>query len=437
MAGLYRLFETPSGRKFVFDGATGLILTPKPGIDPEKLQNAQKALPSVEWEHSFAEYMELAERRIPALLLQLTRRCSLDCAYCVYSGRYAHMEPHAAQDMSRETLRRSLEFYRTHSADCPEASVDLYGGEALLRPDLAAEALELSGRLFAGKKLKVRLTTNGTLLGESAARLLERYPYFSVLVTVNGPEHDRYRRYPDGSGSLGRIMENLKRLRESRPEVWERQVHFIANVAGSDELPGLLDFYRRELGRPPDAVTHIRAQDADESVLDMLRPDDEALMERLRLEYCESGDPFLGAVFARQVQAVERRRLLRCGSCGIIGSCLPPSEKLFVHADGRFGVCETCCDKVIIGDLEHGFDREELHRLYCGAQRLFGAQCRGCWAQRLCTVCLKDVFRPDGGFVERISEGFCRESRAMAESQLRLYCELALRGAFDKGTVRR
>lgn len=212
------------------------------------------------------------------------------------------------------------------------------------------------------------------------ARLLERYPYFSVLVTVNGPEHDRYRRYPDGSGSLGRIMENLKRLRESRPEVWERQVHFIANVAGSDELPGLLDFYRRELGRPPDAVTHIRAQDADESVLDMLRPDDEALMERLRLEYCESGDPFLGAVFARQVQAVERRRLLRCGSCGIIGSCLPPSEKLFVHADGRFGVCETCCDKVIIGDLEHGFDREELHRLYCGAQRLFGAQCRGCWA---------------------------------------------------------
>ena len=169
----------------------------------------------------------------------------------------------------------------------------------------------------------------------------------------------------------------------------------------------------------------------------MLRPDDEALMERLRLEYCESGDPFLGAVFARQVQAVERRRLLRRGSCGIIGSCLPPSEKLFVHADGRFGVCETCCDKVIIGDLEHGFDREELHRLYCGAQRLFGAQCRGCWAQRLCTVCLKDVFRPDGGFVERISEGFCRESRAMAESQLRLYCELALRGAFDKGTVRR
>ena len=101
MAGLYRLFETPSGRKFVFDGATGLILTPKPGIDPEKLQNAQKALPSVEWERSFAEYMELAERRIPALLLQLTRRCSLDCAYCVYSGRYAHMEPHAAQDMSR------------------------------------------------------------------------------------------------------------------------------------------------------------------------------------------------------------------------------------------------------------------------------------------------------------------------------------------------
>ena len=46
---------------------------------------------------------------------------------------------------------------------------------------------------------------------------------------------------------------------------------------------------------------------------------------------------------------------------------MPFTEKLFVHADGKFGICETACDKVILGDLENGFDYNALADIYSKA----------------------------------------------------------------------
>lgn len=439
--GLIKVFRIPSGDYYAYDGATGQILT----VGPRLIRKSEKAtqtevlqyllnhhivsgeaLPGIEWECDFPHYLELIRHQIPALLLQMTRRCNLDCDYCVYSGNYAHMEPHADMDMSVETIHQSMDFFAAHSVGRPNVTVDLYGGEALLCFDKIQEVIRYAKQALPDKGIVFRITSNGVLLDSRVAQFLNVNPEIQMMLTVNGPFHDRHRKDLAGNGSLEKIMKNIYALREHFPRVWEEQIHFIANVAHGNHLSALVDFYRREIGKPPDAVTRIRGTDANE-VIDRILSEESGteIEETLRQSYCKHGDPFLEPCFGRPVRAAHNRRVFAADDVGYVGSCMPPLEKLFVHTDGRFGICETCCDKVIIGDLVHGFDEEKLRWLYEGAQQLFQTQCRTCWAQRLCTVCLKDVFEPDGTFLEHISNGFCRDSKQYALDQLRMYCEIA------------
>lgn len=438
--GLVKIFRASSGY-YVYDGATGRILTVAPQLIHESETTTEAAvlryllarrmvsgspLPDILWEYDFPRYLEMLEDQIPALLLQITRRCNLNCDYCVYSGNYAHMEPHANQDMTEDILCRSIDFFAAHSGGRSQVTVDFYGGEALLCFRRVQEAIQYAKQVMPDRAILFRATSNGVLLDEHIAQFLKEHPEMRVLGTVNGPYHDRHRRDWAGNGSLGRIMDNLRRLREDFPDVWEHQIHFIANVAHGNHLPAVVDFYRREIGKPPDVITRIRGTDANEIVDRLLSEETGTEIEDgLRRSYCESGDPFLEPCFGQPVRAARERRIAADGAPGVIGSCMPPLQKLFVLADGSFGVCETCCDKVRIGDLEHGFDKEKLRRIYDGARRLFQSQCRTCWAQRLCTVCLKDVFESNGSLAERVSGGFCRDSRRYVLEQLRMYCEIA------------
>ena len=88
-----------------------------------------------------SRYLEMIKDRIPALLLQITRRCNLNCDYCVYSGNYTHVDPHADQDMTEDILHQSIDFFAAHSSGRPHVTIDFYGGEALLRFDQVKEAV--------------------------------------------------------------------------------------------------------------------------------------------------------------------------------------------------------------------------------------------------------------------------------------------------------
>ena len=140
------------------------------------------------------------------------------------------MEPHANQDMTEDILCRSIDFFAAHSGGRSQVTVDFYGGEALLCFRRVQEAIQYAKQVMPDRAILFRATSNGVLLDEHIAQFLKEHPEMRVLVTVNGPYHDRHRRDWAGNGSLGRIMDNLRRLRENFPDVWEHQIHFIANV---------------------------------------------------------------------------------------------------------------------------------------------------------------------------------------------------------------
>lgn len=437
---LLKLFSTASGY-YAYDGATGRILTISPQLIRESGGAAEaailryllthhmvsvKPLPDILWEYDFSRYLEMIKDRIPALLLQITRRCNLNCDYCVYSGNYTHVDPHADQDMTEDILHQSIDFFAAHSSGRPHVTIDFYGGEALLRFDQVKEAVRYAKYAMPNKAITFRITSNGVLLNKTVAQFLDGHPDVQIMLTINGPYHDRHRKDWAGNGSLSQIMHNIREVRDAFSNVWEKQIHFIANVAHGNHLPALLDFYREEVGKPPNVVTRIRGTDANDYIDKMLSEESGTeIEETLRRTYCKRGDPYLEPCFGRPVLAAHERRIFQDGDAGYIGSCMPPLEKLFVHADGNFGICESSCDKVCIGNLEDGFDLDRLRQIYDYAHELFQRQCRNCWAQRLCTVCLKDAFEPTGAFLKNIPEGFCRDSKQYALNQLRMYCEIA------------
>ena len=128
--GLTKMFRTPSGRYYVYDGMTNRIFTvadslvKAAGQEPTgnvtaylKKQGlmSEDAFEKVIWQYPYETYLNMIERQLSSMLLQLTCRCNLDCAYCVYSGKYTHMQPHRNADMTWETAKKSLDFFIAHN----------------------------------------------------------------------------------------------------------------------------------------------------------------------------------------------------------------------------------------------------------------------------------------------------------------------------------
>lgn len=112
------------------------------------------------------------------LVLTLTRRCDRRCGFCP--------QEFAERDMSEAVLDAALEGLLPRLA--APRRLKLFGGEPLLRPDLAARALERAARL--APEAPVELNTHGGGLAE-AEGLLSRHPRLELFVSRPLPEAAR------------------------------------------------------------------------------------------------------------------------------------------------------------------------------------------------------------------------------------------------------
>ena len=118
------------------------------------------------------------KRRERLLVLVLTRRCDRRCGFCPQGFSDA--------DMSEAVLDAALEGLLPLLA--APARVKLFGGEPLLRPDLAARALDYLDAHAPGTP--VELPTNGGGLA-AAATVLARRPGLEIFVSRPTPQAAR------------------------------------------------------------------------------------------------------------------------------------------------------------------------------------------------------------------------------------------------------
>lgn len=434
------VFRTASGRSYAYVTETNHILTlnsqwldsldpaEAPGAVFQLLREAGQTtgtLPQqIVWPMDRTAYLRSVRGDLESVVLEITQECTLRCEYCIYSGNYEGSRCHSHVHMTQETVKKALDLYKAHSGNRKKALVSLYGGEALVRFDVVRFAVAYAKELFRDKDLSIRLATNGTTLTDSVIRWLEENPEVSVNVTLNGNTHDRYRKFPDGTGSLACVLEKLERIREDHPALWDR-LNFLANIVTVQELLDLRQFYLERIGKPPVLVTGIIAQGGNDVIQKILEEKHEESAKRMAEElYCRTLDDYLKPYYHDGVMTVCTRPTgPRPAVCENRTCCMPFTECLFISAEGKLGICERVNLFDGCGDIDSGIDLDCAQRLLENAERFFNEHCTGCWCQRLCDVCFKDFKIHPGGTLE-LPPPVCEGMKRHTLESLRLFCQL-------------
>ncbi len=140
-------------------------------------------------------------------LLELTRRCNLNCRQCYLPRRRAGLvaDKHRTE-LTTARIRQLIDELRR--AGC--LFLTITGGEPLLHPDFREIC-----RRACDAHLALMLFTNGTLITESIARELARLNFIDVSLSLYGAQpatHDRLTRRP---GSFRRTLRGARRLKQA------------------------------------------------------------------------------------------------------------------------------------------------------------------------------------------------------------------------------
>jgi MoaA/NifB/PqqE/SkfB family radical SAM enzyme len=157
-------------------------------------------------ELSFDQFLEerrFAERRVPvAGVLEVTARCNFSCVHC-----YLNLPASDRSEAARELSLRELEGVIDEIAGAGCLHLLITGGEPLLRPDFP----EIY-RHAVRRGLRVTLFTNGTLLDEGIADLLDACRPVAVEITVYGASRETSERITRVTGSHVACRAGIERL---------------------------------------------------------------------------------------------------------------------------------------------------------------------------------------------------------------------------------
>lgn len=374
------------------------------------------------------EYLQIINGGIRNLTLEITQQCNCRCEYCIYSGSYSDHRSHSNVSMSQETALSALEFYKDHCRDCEKASVSFFGGESLIEFELIKETISKASLLFSEKPIAFNISTNGILLNNDVSKWISNHPNVSVLVTINGPTHDLYRKTINHEPTLERIMSNIKELRRNYPAVYNRQINFIANIPSLENILPLKQFYETHLQKPPILLTNISEKNGDLKILEITKVDsikEMSIWYELAKKYFETKDKFLDRLFRAKIKRIHERRIYEKNDEIILNNCLPFRSNCFVSADGNFNICEKNAT-MSFGNVKEGFNYKKVKLLVRKANEAINAKCRSCWAQRLCSICFADMDINPITMETTISDKYCYFEKKDIITSLQIYSAFVL-----------
>lgn len=304
---------------------------------------------------------------IKSLILRITERCNLRCAYC-----YAADSGCTSADMTPELALRAVELC------CPEGRslrIQFTGGEPLLNIQVI-ESVHAYGKA-TGRHLRLAVQTNGTLLSQENCRRLAAMQC-AVGVSLDGlAEANRLRCFPDGTASFSAAVQGIRNLGQMGMRCNLTTVVTRVNARALGQLPDIalwlgnvsgvgLDLFR-PLGR---GKTHSLApSEAD------LTQGLQALIQKAK-EIQSAGISFR----LRELERLKQRAA--CGGCGNLYCYAQTEQSLCVDAGGNCWPCSSLAGNpgFCLGNLRDGLPQQP--RTQSGLEPT--TRCTGCPAFPTC-----------------------------------------------------
>ncbi|MCL2719216.1 MAG: radical SAM protein [Lachnospiraceae bacterium] len=214
-----------------------------------KLVNNEKAVkkyPTDEW-----------DGYLPRLVIHISNNCNLKCKYCyAQGGNYLSNAGNITMEMLDNILYTFFGMFEKIDV------ISLFGGE----PTLNIEAIERVAAYISdnGLNTKIGMITNGTVMDEKLAALIQKYD-ISVTLSIDQKDmQNNLRPFNNGNETYDKIKENVNILREvakqpSQLEVVYTQAHVDNEISVTDVIKKL----QFEFGKLPVHLTPVSTDKND------------------------------------------------------------------------------------------------------------------------------------------------------------------------------
>ena len=342
------------------------------------------------------------------LILSLTHRCNLRCAYC-YAGRSM------ARAMPLSVACKALD-YAFRSPD-PAVNLTFFGGEPLLEPDLIdAIAQQAQARAAtSGKTLRMGLTTNGTLLSRHMDLLCRHGLIVTVSLDGDRDVHDATRVWPNGGGSWQAAQAGLG---EAMARGLAVRTVSVAHPGNADRLGASFDAVAA-LGHSRLVFNFDYSAPWDDASLSRCEAGLESLADRALARYRAGHDFSVQPLHAKIVSQ------LKGGFCatdrcrfGCAEIAVAPSGALY-PCDRLIGEDDPARRELVIGHVDTGVDAQRVQALR-GRKDTPNLDCEGCALIDRCMWWCGCANHARTGHTDRVDETLCRIEQATIRAADRL-----------------
>jgi uncharacterized protein len=334
-----------------------------------------------------------------ALVLGITEQCNFRCRYCSYSGSYLGERKHSEKRMNFKTAKKAVDLFMklimqdTRKKKRHDIYIGFYGGEPLLEFDLIKKIIQYAENAAVNtgfhKRFDIvyRLNTNGYLLN------VEKVAYFKeknalVDVSLDGPEeeHDKFRVTASGRKTWGRIMKNLKRIKERYPGYYKQNISYLVTLHPHHNCKKIDRFFMDNRDLFYDKKVKLNPIN-----MDALKNDEKEYLLKT------AGPPSELYTAQSMQQYIDPKFKLKTRQPGdpLTGTCFPGGEKLFVSSLGALNICEKAseeCPK--IGHVNTGFDFGAIRQMMKEYnEEIIRNRCWECDYWFLCPVCLANAYK--------------------------------------------
>lgn len=385
--------------------------------------------------HPYSGFLvDILNRKLQKMTLQLTQQCNLRCTYCIYSiSSHSRQRSHSNERMSKETALAAIDFLCEHSVDSDHVNVGFYGGEPLLEFPLIKEIINYANYRFQDKSISFSITTNGTLLTEEVLGFFAENEV-KLMISLDGPEeiHNKNRRFVSGGGSFETIIENIKLLKTLYPEYSkDLQISMVIDQENDFDCHNEITLDGRALHDITIRSTFID-REYDDLGTDFswdFEVQYEYHMFLTLLAYwgryparetSKITDNILrkGIIDAEATKEFLPIKAIDCPS----GPCIPGQGRLFVTTSGRFLPCERVSElspSMTIGSIHDGFNVEAANKMM-NIARISEDECKKCWAFRFCFLCAQKADVNQNEFSREKRLQHCNMSKISAIRRLKL-----------------
>lgn len=403
-------------------------------VENSKILSNEKEL---QFYDGYKELIKHSTEMIIQVVFELTENCNFRCKYCIYNEQSDYFRNFSAKNMDVETIKKALNYI------IPLAKgllvIGFYGGEPLVRFDLIEETVNYVN-MHKPKDLKIKyaLTTNLSLMTRERAEFFANLEDCTITCSIDGPKiiHDNFRVSANNEGTFDKTIEGLHNLVDAFGERTKRclSIYTVICPPFTDErLQAVYDFFTNLEWLPKEVNyenTKVKAgtYEIEDNTIYSNKLLSEPIKDFFLRKSLETTDPFDYAVqdIRRLIIKINNRRISQEPDCIIPmnGCCIPGQKRIYITTDGEFKVCEKVGYSPSIGNIETGFNKDELMKhYYYDYIEQSKDDCTHCWASKLCPLCFSNCY--DGnGFNLTAKKNDCTRVKDFVKDCLIIYHEL-------------